>query len=192
MPDTLRHSSYYSTEEKKKDDTQDTSMIKPPNIDHTKMFRLSTWMDDGAIYWNEENWERYRLGWRSADSWVQFWSLKVGVSCVTSKWRCQVGNRIYKSETQEKGQYYKWEEELKVNNQKVKRQLKASEKWPAYNQFCKCLESQKRLYIGNGFWRVKREILKGPSHIDSAYHIHLFLSLYMDLFHIYYTLVGVE
>ena len=50
VPDTLRHSSYYSTEEKKKDDTQDTSMIKPPNIDHTKMFRLSTWMDDGAIY----------------------------------------------------------------------------------------------------------------------------------------------
>lgn len=56
------------------------------------------------------------------------------------------------------------------------------------------VESLKKDYIlVTGSAELREKILKGPSHIDGAYHIHIFLSLYMDLFHIsYYTLVGVE
>lgn len=43
-----------------------------------------------------------------------------------------------KSGTQKRGKDHKQEEVLKVNNREAKRQLKASEKWPACNHFYKC------------------------------------------------------
>lgn len=106
-----------------------------------------------------------------------FSSYKVGVTCATSRWRCQVNIGYTSQGLRREADTLKWEEVWNSTTRKSRASWKQVGKVASLSPFLYMLSISKDIPFSycDRLCRVKRR-LKGPSHTCGTDHIHLYYS----------------